>query len=126
MIEIFKALGDENRLRILNILTHQTLCVCELEVMLDMSQSNVSRHLGKLKSAGIIESNKEALWVRHVVSDAFKQENENLYLYIVKSFKTDPQYAKDIERLNRYRKNKLTCQMITDNKIEVLSQLKDI
>ncbi|WP_199172686.1 metalloregulator ArsR/SmtB family transcription factor [Petrotoga sp. 9PWA.NaAc.5.4] len=44
MEELFKSLGDENRLRILNLLMQQQeLCVCELEVLLEMTQSNVSK-----------------------------------------------------------------------------------
>ncbi|WP_273480945.1 ArsR family transcriptional regulator, partial [Acetivibrio straminisolvens] len=37
LIEIFKALGDENRIRILNLLIRQELCVCEIETVLDMT-----------------------------------------------------------------------------------------
>jgi ArsR family transcriptional regulator len=54
LIEIFKALGDENRIRILNLLIRQELCVCEIETVLDMTQSNASRHLNKLKRWGVI------------------------------------------------------------------------
>ena len=44
MIEIMKALADENRLRIVHLLLQEQLCVCELEYVLQMSQTNVSRH----------------------------------------------------------------------------------
>ncbi|MGD9156009.1 MAG: metalloregulator ArsR/SmtB family transcription factor, partial [Bacillota bacterium] len=58
LLKILKALGDENRLRILNLLRQKKLCVCELESVLNMTQSNVSRHLIKLKDAELIESEK--------------------------------------------------------------------
>ena len=60
---MFKILGDINRLRIINLLLTLKLCVCELEVILDMTQSNVSRHLERLRNAGLVKSTKEAQWV---------------------------------------------------------------
>ncbi len=123
MLEIFKALGDESRLRIVNLLMENTLCVCEIEVMLDMNQSNVSRHLGKLKAAGIIVSRKEAQWVRHVIEDAFISEHAQLYNYLVKKFSEEEDYLKDRQRLRTYLDSSLTCQMITEDKIYVIEQL---
>ncbi len=60
--EILKALADPNRLRILNLLHEEPLCVCDLEAILDLNQSNLSRHLSKLKQAGIVTSQKKALF----------------------------------------------------------------
>lgn len=63
LIQILKALNDENRLRILNIIKDKPLCVCEIELLLRMSQSNVSRHLSKLTSARLVNYYKEAKYV---------------------------------------------------------------
>lgn len=60
--EILKALADPNRLRILNLLHEKTLCVCDLEAILDLNQSNLSRHLSRLKQAGIVTAQKKALF----------------------------------------------------------------
>jgi ArsR family transcriptional regulator len=68
LIKVMKALADENRLRILNLLTHKELCVCEMENILSMTQSNVSRHLIKLKDAELIESEKQGQFVFHKVN----------------------------------------------------------
>jgi ArsR family transcriptional regulator, arsenate/arsenite/antimonite-responsive transcriptional repressor len=68
LIKIIKALADENRLRILNLLNHKELCVCEMESILGMTQSNVSRHLIKLKDAELIESEKQGQFVFHKVN----------------------------------------------------------
>ncbi len=81
-IETYKALSDKNRLRILNLLSRSRLCVCELEEVLSMSQSNVSRHLNKLKYAQMVESNKEAQWVYYDINKGFIQENKNLYKHL--------------------------------------------
>lgn len=60
---LFKALGDETRLRIVALLSHGELCVCHLESALSLSQPNVSRQLGVLRAAGVVESRREGSWV---------------------------------------------------------------
>jgi ArsR family transcriptional regulator, arsenate/arsenite/antimonite-responsive transcriptional repressor len=60
--EILKALADPNRLRILNLLHEMTLCVCDLEAILGLNQSNLSRHLSRLRQAGIVRAEKKALF----------------------------------------------------------------
>jgi ArsR family transcriptional regulator, arsenate/arsenite/antimonite-responsive transcriptional repressor len=63
IVSIFKALADDNRIRILNLLRNDELCVCDIEAVLGIKQSNASRHLNKLKVAGIIVSEKKSQWV---------------------------------------------------------------
>lgn len=65
MEKIFKALGDKNRLRILNMLRNSPMCVCEITDVLSLSQSTVSGHLRVLKEAGLIEDAKDGLWVEY-------------------------------------------------------------
>jgi ArsR family transcriptional regulator len=60
--EVMKALADANRIRIMNLLHDQTLCVCDLEAILSLNQSNLSRHLAKLKHAGLVRAEKKALF----------------------------------------------------------------
>jgi ArsR family transcriptional regulator len=66
--EVFKALSDETRLRILALLTNCELCVCDLMATLDMPQSTVSRHLAKLKSAGLVEGRRAGAWMHYRLS----------------------------------------------------------
>jgi ArsR family transcriptional regulator len=58
----FKALSDETRLRILKLLEEGELCVCDLTAALEMTQPNISFHLGILKEAGLIKDRKEGRW----------------------------------------------------------------
>ena len=58
IVYIFKALADENRIRIRNFLRSGELCGCDIESVLGVKQSNASRHLNRLKIAGIIVSKK--------------------------------------------------------------------
>jgi ArsR family transcriptional regulator, arsenate/arsenite/antimonite-responsive transcriptional repressor len=60
--DVLKALADRNRIRILNLLHERTLCVCDLEIILKLNQSNLSRHLATLRHAGIVVAEKKALF----------------------------------------------------------------
>jgi ArsR family transcriptional regulator, arsenate/arsenite/antimonite-responsive transcriptional repressor len=75
--EIFKALSDENRIKIFNLLQNNELCVCEIETILNLSQTNASRHLTKLKSAGILEMRKEYQWAYYKISEKFICDNQS-------------------------------------------------
>jgi ArsR family transcriptional regulator len=69
IVSIFKALADENRIRILNLLKNGELCACDIEAVLGIKQSNASRHLNRLKIAGIITSEKKSQWVYYRLND---------------------------------------------------------
>ena len=56
---LFKVLGDYNRIRILCALNHQEFCVCELSLLLDMSQSAISHQLRILRNNDIVKFRKE-------------------------------------------------------------------
>lgn len=62
-VNLFKALSDESRLRIISILRKKELSVNEIVTILGMGQSRISRHLKILSDAGILSSRKEGLWV---------------------------------------------------------------
>jgi ArsR family transcriptional regulator len=69
LTRLFRALGDETRLRIVALLSHGELCVCHLEAALDLNQSTASRHLGILKSAGVVDSRREGTWVYYSITE---------------------------------------------------------
>jgi len=60
--DALKLLGDETRLRILRLLTREPLNVSELTAILGLAQSGISRHLGLLKKAGLVEERREGVW----------------------------------------------------------------
>jgi ArsR family transcriptional regulator len=69
LVEVLKVLGDENRLRILNLLKDGELCVCEMESILELNQSNVSRHLTRLSSVKLIKSYKKAQFIYYTMNE---------------------------------------------------------
>jgi ArsR family transcriptional regulator len=62
VVKAMKALSDETRLRILNVLLERECCVCEVMQALDISQTRASRNLGILHDAGFLKVRKEGLW----------------------------------------------------------------
>ncbi|MFO8018424.1 MAG: metalloregulator ArsR/SmtB family transcription factor [Promethearchaeia archaeon] len=69
-IKTLKALSDETRLEIISLLRHgEELCGCELEKVIDKSQSTISRHLKKLEEADLVERRREGVKVLYRIKD---------------------------------------------------------
>jgi len=62
VLSIMKALGDENRLRVLYALQGRELCLCQIVEMLGLATSTVSRHMSILQQARLVDSRKEGRW----------------------------------------------------------------
>ena len=69
IVNIMKALGEENRFRIVMMLRERPLCVCEICSVLDISISTVSSHLKQLAYAGLVEGEKDGRWVTYRLVD---------------------------------------------------------
>ncbi len=117
LIDVIKALGQENRLRILNLLNQQKLCVCEMQNIMDENQSNISRHLNVLKNADIISSEKDALWIYYYLNEMTLEE----YPFIVDVLNNELDkidYCQvDNERLNLYQESNLDCSDLKDSDV---------
>lgn len=69
---LFKALSDETRIRIVALLTHGELCVCDLMEVMELPQSTVSRHLATLRQAGLIEDRRQGIWIYYWLVESFE------------------------------------------------------
>lgn len=63
LIDFFKILSDETRLRILALLSMEEMCVCEICGVLELSQPKVSKHLSKMRDKGFVETEKKEQFV---------------------------------------------------------------
>ncbi len=68
-VKLLKALSDETRLKIVEMLLDGEKCVCEIFPRVKRTQATVSTHLGKLESAGILESRREGKRVFYRIKD---------------------------------------------------------
>jgi ArsR family transcriptional regulator len=65
MQQFFQALGDNTRLRLLNLMGEQEVCVCYFVEMLGGPQPKISRHLAYLRNAGIVSARREGKWMHY-------------------------------------------------------------
>ena len=68
-LKVVKALSDPNRLKIVKMLQHKIMCVCEMREALQISQPAVSKHLKLLEDAGLVDFKKDGLWVNYYLTD---------------------------------------------------------
>lgn len=123
MIEIMKGLSDENRLRLFYLLSQGEFCVCEIEVLLGMTQTNASRHLSKLRQSGLIQSQKDAQWVHYKVSTSFKLSHGDFAESLLRHLAEEPTIMADSRRLDHYRRLGLNCTDITGDRERVVQQI---
>jgi ArsR family transcriptional regulator len=100
---LFKALGDETRLRIVALLSHGELCVCHLEEALRLSQPKVSRHLATLRSAGVVDHRRDGTWVYYRLIRQPDAACERQLSGLVATFAKRSVVRKDLARLVRVR-----------------------
>lgn len=105
LIKATKALSDETRLRILNVLLKRECCVCEVMQALDISQSRASRNLGLLQDAGFLKARRDGVWIVYSVD----WQTANRYAASLAKLVRDPLVsskvlAQDKERLKHARR----------------------
>src|SRR5947199_10469940 len=83
---LFKALGDETRLRIVALLAHGELCVCHVEAALGLTQPNASRQLAVLRAAGVAEARRDGNWTYYRIAEQADEDCRRLLRSLVASF----------------------------------------
>ena len=95
----FKALADANRLRILNLLLHGELCVCDIQYVLETSQPNVSRHLAYLKNSGLVADRRDGYRIYYQLVEPKQGLRKRLFEFLQDAYKTEDQLREDTRRL---------------------------
>ena len=99
-IQTFKALSDETRIRILNLLMQRECCVCEIMQALDISQTRASRNLNVLYDAGFLQLRKDGLWSLYSIDrEGMKDFMPDLMQAVAKVVEVSPAAEHDVERL---------------------------
>jgi ArsR family transcriptional regulator len=96
-VKLFKALADETRLRILHLLCHRELCVCQIVEVLEIGQSKASRHLGHLRNAGLVDDRREGLWMYYSLAQSNGALHEQLTAWLRRAKDEAPMGAADLE-----------------------------
>jgi ArsR family transcriptional regulator len=101
--QLFKALGDETRLRIVALLAHRELCVCHIQETLGLSQPNVSRQLGVLRAAGVVAARREGSWVYYRVAIQQDPDRGRQLRALIRGYAKRDVLRRDVEKLLRIR-----------------------
>ena len=100
---LFKALGDETRMRIVALLSHGELCVCHIEAALGLPQPTVSRQLAVLRNAGVVEHRRKGTWVSYHLAEQGDADCEHQLCELVTAFTRSKTLGRDVRRLLRAR-----------------------
>jgi len=93
-VRIFKALSEDSRVRILNLLLHHgEMCISDIEQILDFTQAKTSRHMTYLKNAGIVGYRKSDQWIFYYIQEEVMGIFNQIWTYIEK----DGTLLKDIQ-----------------------------
>ena len=120
-----KALADDTRMRIFHILKDGDLCVCEIEAILNISQSNASRHLTKLTNAGLVESYKVTKYVYYKLNEKAFVEFDFLNSVVRQEAMKLEQCKLDYERLKKHKESGLGCEDLKEGRILSLNNNSD-
>ena len=113
VMDILKALADENRLRALCALRNGELCVCQIIALLGLAPSTVSKHLAILRSARLVDSRKEGRWIYYRLSEEFRTPSAGKVLALL---------FKDLENNSRIADDRKHLKRISGENLEALCQ----
>ena len=103
---VFKALSDEARLRILNLLFYSgELCVCDIEEVMGFTQTKVSRHLAYLRKVGLVDDRRQGLWMLYSIASPKNEEQKQILAFLADLLNSNDVAQRDAKRLaSRIRK----------------------
>ena len=107
--ELFKALADETRLRILNLLAHGELCVCDIMSVLEIGQSKASRHLAYLRNAGLVDDRRNGAWMYYSLSRPNGATHRRINEWLAEAAGELPEAAADLKALRARQRRAAQC-----------------
>jgi len=109
LLNTFKVLSDETRVRLLVMLYHKKLCVCELCGVLGESQPKVSKHLAKLRDMGFVKDERQEQFIFYYLNMNNKILN-TILKEIVDNLEEYPTLSKDLQQLEDVEKFIQVCE----------------
>ena len=104
--QLFKALSEVVRLRVIALLGGGELCVCDLMAVLDLPQSTISRHLSYLKNAGLVEGERRGVWMYYRLSERQDPLRQALMQDLAVLLGEESMVREDLEKLHVYLQTK--------------------
>lgn len=111
LAKVFKALSDPNRLRIIKMLEERPLCGCEIQTVLSLAASTVSKHLSILRDVGFACDEKDNKWVNYSLNQHTKNHVIKVLLPLLSTWMPEDDICqRDLERVRNVNRNEL-CKM---------------
>jgi ArsR family transcriptional regulator len=98
---LFRVLADSTRLRLINLIADQEVCVCYFVEVIDAPQPKISRHLAYLRNAGIVAARREGKWMHYRLVTPADPHAAAVLRTTLDSLKEDRELQRDVQRLNR-------------------------
>lgn len=93
--QLFQALGDRTRIRLLNLMTEGEVCVCFFVEVLAEPQPKISRHLAYLRSAGLVGARREAKWIHYGITAPEHPAVRQAFEAMLSTFADDRELQRD-------------------------------
>jgi ArsR family transcriptional regulator, arsenate/arsenite/antimonite-responsive transcriptional repressor len=97
---LFRALADTTRLRLLNLIADQEICVCYFVEILEISQPKISRHLAYLRKAGIVASRREGKWMHYRLTIPKDEVAARILRETLRHLRERAEMKRDVARLS--------------------------
>src|SRR5580700_2452865 len=98
---LFRALGDPTRLRLLNLIADQEICVCYFTEVIGAPQPKISRHLAYLRKAGIVAARREGKWKHYSLATPPSPHAASILRSVLDAMEHDKALQRDRQRLTR-------------------------
>lgn len=97
--ELFKALADRTRLRLINLMGDDEVCVCFFVEVLKLNQPKISRHLAYLRRAGVVAARRDGKWMHYRIVEPPDPRAANIFREVRASLANDAGMTRDRARL---------------------------
>jgi ArsR family transcriptional regulator len=101
LANLFAALSDRTRLRLLNLMNGREVCVCYFVEILKQSQPKVSRHLAYLRNAGVVSARREGKWMHYSIERPADAGAAAILDATLTSLRADREMQSDLARLTK-------------------------
>jgi ArsR family transcriptional regulator len=99
--DLFKALGDRTRLRLISLIGDSEVCVCFLVAILKISQPKISRHLAYMRRAQIVATRREGKWMHYRLANPPDEHAARIFREVRASLIEHPELQRDREKLKQ-------------------------
>lgn len=98
---LFKALADRTRLRLINLMGEDEVCVCFFVEVLKTNQPKISRHLAYLRRAGVVSARRDGKWIHYRIVEPPESHAANIFREVRTCLANDPSMQSDRARLQK-------------------------